>query len=583
MANTPTTDLVDIYTNALSSDIGTGTWAEPSRDGTGGTPILDEEIFIQGTSCMSQACRRGRTGRIGACQLDLNTDITAFSDGSHVFMIWWLFLFPEALNDYNNATNQGLPTNNAPGTRNGWNFALGSSNGNLNTFPLGAANYGSYPYGGWQNSAVDPTITANIINVQGSPTSSNYSVFEFYPVADTVLNRGQTWAIDAIRYGRASIEYTGGAPAGTFTEIATTNDLQNNRWGIFQKVQGGFLFKGRLSLGTSAASLLFSDANKNIVIDDTRLAYNDFNRIEVRNTASSITLENITINKVSALDSGVLDNARGNFEMVDNAATMVMNGCSLNDMGTFIFQSNGDLDDTTFRRCDQVTQGGASFVNCSFETTRAAVALLSTITTANNIERCSFTGDGTSHAVDIGNVTTSTSINWSSSFNASTYAATNQAQNAASTPGDSEVILVNVSSGQTLTINLAAGISSPTYRNTGPGTVLIVQSVSFVISNVVDGSEIDVIDRDTGTQLATVETIGASPVGVNSLVVAADPNNAGRFQASYAYSGSDAPINAKIVVMNFDYQHYAQNVTLGSSDGGLLVSQIIDRNYLDPD
>lgn len=135
-----------------------------------------------------------------------------------------------------------------------------------------------------------------------------------------------------------------------------------------------------------------------------------------------------------------------------------------------------------------------------------------------------------------------------------------------------------------MTINVQGSGTSPTYRNTGPGTVDVVASATLRIENIVDTSEVRIVDRDTNpdTILAGVETVGTTPVGVDGVTVSSDPNNAGRFVVEYSYDQADAPINSRIVVMNLDYVHFSQNLTLPTTGQSLFVSQRLDRNFTNP-
>ena len=408
-------------------------------------------------------------------------------------------------------------------------------------------------------------------------------------VSDTLFTEAQSYdisnddhfgvllAYEGIIFAQGDVDIdttTGNSTGESLTFIETLNGSNNYEL----NGTGTAVFSGTNVQTTGTVTSVVNMSN----MASFSMTAGSMNRIGTVTFGTNNTITQAAFNNVTTFSTGgsTFNNNTLNTVTTANISTLASSGLILISVTTPNISSA--LTDCSFTECGEVdisAQPLASVTTCSFINTTAAIAL-----TADpaDIDACSFQGDGTSHAVDIGTYAASASVSWNSTFSG-TYAGTSVASNATSTAGDSEVILVNVASGQTLTINVQDGVAAPTYRNTGPGTVIVQQSVTFIVSNVIDGSEVDIIDRDTGTQLATVETIGASPVGVNSLVVAADPNNAGRFQASYAYSGSDAPINAKIVVMNFDFQHYAQNVTLTSSDGGLLVSQIIDRNYLDPD
>ena len=348
----------------------------------------------------------------------------------------------------------------------------------------------------------------------------------------------------------------------------------------------GFRLKGIISLGTTAASVNFNSANDNIIVTDEFLTYSDFTRIEFRNASSNITIVNLTVN-FTARDSRIVvgdapATTRGNVESFDNPAVLKIDGCSFNDLGTFIFQSNADLDDTTFRRCDQVTQGGGTFTNCSFETTRADIALVSSVTTANNIVTGNFVGDGTSHAVQLGNVTSSTGITWNSTHTG--YAGTSAGPSASSTSGDSETILVNVSGGQTLTISVSGIGVAPTVRNTGAGAVSIVSSKTLTINNILADTELrlysytDLADPNTYTELGGIESVGTVTGGDNGFTTPVLANGVYSTTLSYNTSGGDIPV--LLVAHALASEFFRETLTLSSTENtSFTVFQIVDRQY----
>jgi len=494
MANTPTTDLTNVYTD--------GAWAEIARDTTGSTPIVDAELFLQGTDCSSQQVRAGKSGAVGGQQFDAGADITGFTDGTDVFLFWWFMGFPSALNPFNPDLGQSFTTANSPGTTSGYWCAIGSGPTAQWHWTIGASDYGSYPYGGWQNIAIDPTTATWKAQIQeGTPAASNYRYFSMWPNLSAQLNRGQSHAADAIRYGRAEIRFAGGSPAGTFSDMSDQNDLLANRWGILQKIQSGFLFKGKLRLGTSDSasageSLLFSDANQNITIDDTRYAYPEFNLIEINNSGSNVTFENITMVKTTAYGS-TLDSSRGNL-IVNNGATTSFIGCSFTDMGFFDFDSGSTNTDVTFRRTDLVRQNGATFTNCDFETTNDSAHALHVSDSGadlNLITGCSFTQTvaGGDHAIRLGSVTQTKSVN----FDANTlsgYTAGTLGDFVGTTGTNDAAIEVDVSSGITLTINVINNATTPSIQNLGAGTVSVVASASVSLTRLLGNTEISVLD-----------------------------------------------------------------------------------------
>ena len=391
MANTPTTDLTGGQT--LYAD-GTTGWAELPSYSSGGAPSSETEAFLQGTDCVSQQVAANKTGAASGLNYAV-ADPTGFVDGTDVFFFWWLFLFPGAINAYNETVGQTAPSQNSPGTASGFFIGIGSSTTNHDWYAVGGSDYGRYPYGGWQNAAIDPGQSASFTD--GPPAGSTYSNFGFLPNIASAPSRGQSLVVDAIRYGRGLIQYTGGSPAGTFDDIADTNDTVANRWGLFQRASGSFLWKGKLELGTTASSLLFTAQNRTINIDDTRQVYTNFNVLEINNSASVITFNNITINKLRYIDTLSFDNSKGNF-LVNNGATVSLDGCTFGDMNTFVFGANTTVVSTSFLRCAQVTQGSATITSCDFINGTGTISL--SVNSLTDVQTCSFTSDGSNHAVE---------------------------------------------------------------------------------------------------------------------------------------------------------------------------------------
>lgn len=532
----------------------------------------DVDNPIQGTQHGSVT---QRTTGAGSIVFDRTTGVSLAA--GEAFFFWAVFLQTRAVDTF---VNDGLVG------------FVGTGTGDYYNWTIGGQDFGRNPYGGYANYVIDPTITANGRGQLGSP-GTTYTHVGWGANVISAIAKGAPYNIDVIRYGRGELIITGGTapdPDATFAGAAAQNDDNANRWGLFQEQFGTYLWKGLLTLGTSAAALDFTDSNEVIFIDNTLHVATDFNRIEINNAASNINWTAINISTLG-VNTGITNgstNSRGQFEMIDGA-TLSFDTCVFTDMDTFIFNKGTgacDLTDCTFRRCNQITQGGGTFNNCVFDATTDDVALLSTVTTANTIEDCEFIGDNTSHAVNLGNVTSSTSINWTSTFDSTTYAATSQAQNATSTSGDSEVILVNVSSGQTLTISVVGNGVSPTYRNTGGGTVSVVASKNLTISGIEPDTELriytytDIADPNTYTELAGAENINTVPTSSSFDTVITDPNDSTKFAATKSYDSSGGDFGVVLVAHNLDFIFFRESFTLSSTENtSFTVFQIGDRNY----
>ena len=479
------------------------------------------------------------------------------------FFFWQNFLQAGAVNTFDNDGIVGI---------------VGTGTGAYYRWTIGGSGFGRNPYGGWANQVCDPTITTGRTQ-QGNPGTS-YSIVGFGCDVITAISKGSPYNLDVIRYGRGEVLVTDGDLANgyaTFEGIASQNDTQTNRWGLFQFQAGSYLWKGLLSLGTTTA-VDFRDANRVIVIDNTLVVSSSFNRIEVfNNTASNVDWNAINISSLGTV-------SRGQFEMIDGA-TLEFNTCVFTDMDTFIFNKGTgkcDLLNNTWRRCGTVTQGGATIDSCTFDSTTADLALVSSVTTANNIVTCNFVGDGTSHAVQLGNVTSSLGITWNSTHTG--YAGTSAGPSASSTSGDSETILVNVSSGQTLTISVSGIGVAPTVRNTGAGAVSIVSSKTLTVNNIQVDTELrlysytDINDPNTYTELAGIESVGTVTAGDNGFTTPVLANGVYSTTLSYNTSGGDIPVI--LVAHALTSEFFRETLTLSSTENtSFTVFQIGDRQY----
>ena len=476
---TYSTDLTTLTT------AGSGTWVELT--GTilgfslsgGGSPGNDTENKIQGTSCYSQTTGKAQDAEISiAFDFGSNRTFTA----GHVVFGWMYY-----------AVGANLKTK----ANSGWMWVIASSLTAGDYFVIGGSDSGRNPYGGWTNVAIDPTATESG-TFGGGGNGGNYRYFGH--VCNTIgeITKGNPSAVDAIRAGRGIISITGSG--GSFAELASYNDYNaggtppgtsstskdsgRHRFGLFQATGKSFLWKGLLSFGTTGASVTFVGSNVAINIDDCPFTYASFNKIEVNNASSSVTLTNVSIFSGATTANGI-----GYFEMIANA-TVIKSGCLFVDMGTFIYLSNGNISGTTFVRCELITLGGCTFSGNKILNSPAAISL--TTTSLNLVDDCEFTSDGSNHAVELTALGSGTQT-WNSKL--TSYVAGTVASPV--TPGSTgnEAIYVNFTSSSNLTINVAAGATVPSIRVAAGFTGNV---------NVVAGQvtiKFTITDEDTGALL----------------------------------------------------------------------------------
>lgn len=518
-----TTDLNDLTlcesTTGIAEATATG-WTAASGF------VADTDYFIQGSYCISVTLKTG----IGCYLYNNGTGIT-FASGD-VFMAWVYNQCPNTLATYANGGIR-LCIGNSLAAFYAWSV-LGSD---------------TYQYGGWQCIPVDPTVTVDY--TAGSPTTTK----QYFGVADNQtgsVSKGNPMGFDALRYGRAkSIFEYGDVTNGycTFSGFAAVNDTQANRWGLLQAVAGGYLFQGLMTLGTSSNAVDFRDSNKSVNIADPKKVSSSFNAIEINNASSRVDWTNISFLSIGTTSPGLLT-------VIDNA-DVNLNGCTFTDMSAFVFQSNSTIIDTTFRRCGQVTQGGASFDGCLFTNCTAAVSLL--VDNPDVVSNCEFISDGSNHAIQL------TAACAGNSYTLTNLVVTGYT---ASSSGN-EVIYNNSGGAVTINIDGGSGVANISVRNGTGASTTLVANYSFTITGLELNTEVTIVTAGTTTVLFNVENATTS-------------DGDGKYQATYSHSGG---ASVDILIHHPSYKPDISNqygITLPSSNSSIKVAMFEDENYYNP-
>ena len=529
------TDLTTVHLCDNDTD-----WSELSGHSSGSSPSQDSESYIHNASAVSQATGQA-TAQNAGMEYDYGSNITWTS--GHCFLAWQMF---------------AAPTNIQPWASGGMRFGVGSASGDMNFWNALGDNFGNYPYGGWQNTAIDPEVTVD--QTDGTPTAGNYRYFGSLPNMRAKITKGSPHVIDAIRYGRGELQVTG--TGATFAGMAAANDAATARWGLFQSTGGPYLYKGLMSLGLTATSVTFSVSNVSIRIEDTPRVSAGFNKIEINNASSNISWTSVSIAGVQTSITGSAPIAPGNFEVVDNA-TIAFDSCTFTDMGTFIFQSNSTLTTCTFRRCKKVTLGSGDFASCLF--TKSPDTISVATATLNDLDGCRFESDGSNYGVDLGTISGNTSMAWDCTE--SGYVVGSSGDDVGVTPTGNETIYVSVASGVTLTINVSDTASTPSVANAGTGTVKVVsgqKTFAFTLNPSITGYEWRLYDVDAAGGLAgAVEIAGEE--------VATQDNQS----YSYSYTADDV---VAVQIISDDYVESITYYILGNSNQNITINLTWDNN-----
>jgi hypothetical protein len=497
-----------------------------------GTPAYEDADYpyIQGSFAVTQDCAKTKT--LGNLGYDHGSTISLPTDGA--FLVWQSFSSPFALDDY-----AGTSTGNA-----GLAVLIGDDANNFDVWEVGGKDKSPMPYGGWQCHAVNTTVTRDAVGA-GTKTIDRYCGAQ---VALTAYpSKGEVHQVDVMRFGRCSAIFELGEE-GSFATIAgfaAVNDNQSNRWGLLQEVSGGYLWQGRMQLGSASNAVTMSDSNITIFVKWTPKVTENFNLIEVINIDSNIEMTGFTF---QVLD--VTTTSKGRFLMTD-PATVVLDTCTFIDMDTFIFDSTGTvtIDGCVFRRCAQVTQGGASFDGCCFLNATSAVSLL--VDDLDNIDNCDFTSDGSNHAIEL----TEDHAGGTYTLTGCTYIGY------AGSDGDTgNEVIFNDSTGHVI-INIVDG-DVPTIRNGLGATTALPTSVSLTMT----------VKDEAGDPIngafAYIDDNNITPFIMNTTTNALGV-------ATVQHTGGAAP-GSTWRVRIYGYKPYTQTVDIAGDDISIPVTLISD-------
>lgn len=469
---------VPSYTEDLT-DIATGDelagWVElTGTDGNGdaynamGVPAYgdNEYPYIQGLYAVTQDCTKSTS--VGSMAFSAGS-ITVPTDGA--ILVWQNFSSPFAFGSY---------------AQGGYRICVGSGTADFKVWYVGGNDKGRMPYGGFENHAVNPTVTAD--TTAGTPTA----VLNFIGSAVYVVSgpsKGEPHQADVMRYGRCSAIFEHGE-VGNYANIAgfaLQNDNQTNRWGLIQGSPGGYLWKGRFQLGTVTNPVDFRDSNKIVFIDWTPKVTINFNLIEVINDASNVELVGYSF---ICLD--LTTASRGRFLMTDQA-DVLLSKCSFADMDTFVFSYDGtnvvNVLTCIFSRCNQITQGGATITGCTFDSNVSATSIV-----ANNpsvVTDNKFVSDGSNHAMQ---ATVAGDYNWN-----------NILEGYATVDGSTGNEAFYNNSGGHINLTVTGG-TVPYVRNEGISTTtVIVPEVTVTFNGLPEGCEATI--KQGSFRLAHVQSV----------------------------------------------------------------------------
>ena len=519
--------------------------------GGGGAPAFGADLAMQGAGCWDKPASSAERGLAANVAAGSGT----VAAGVHIYQ--WGFVGTPGITD-------------VYATR-GVYVIIGSSVSDFMQFTVeGNDTYGAggrvgkcYPirYLTTSNTGSVPYRTVN-----GTPAAT--PTYFGFGIKTTAAAKGSNIGADAVRYGTGAYLTAGELiSAGdasddpcTFAGFATQNDSINNRWGILSLFNGSFELQGAFVIGQNnagAATLArFKASDKNIVIVDTVHSETTFSKFIIDHASTRCEWNNINITALGTNNRGSL--------LVNNAATTFLAvGGVWTEMSTIGLKAASTLTGVTMRLTDLITLGGGTLTDCIIDRNRGATSVLAA--TLANITGCSFTSDGSNHAVELSSVGGGT-MTWDNTL--SGYVAGTSGSPITPTSTGNEAIYVNVGSG-TLTINVAAGATVPSIRSAGATVNVVAGLVTFTFN---------VLPSITSYEWRIYSVTAAGSLAGATELDGEETATVGNQSYQYPYS-SDVEIAVQIIAQpNNDYEEKVEFYTLGAANQTVNINLVPDNN-----
>lgn len=529
-----TEDLTD-FALAETAEGTAGTYWDESGDAAwddGGPETFDVDYpYLQGSySCTQQTTKASIASLLANNPLGgtPGAAVTVPTDG--VFLVWQFYASSSSVDTYANG---------------GFRVMVGNTFDDFYSWDVGGSDKGFYPYGGWQNHAVDPTIGSPDDTV-GTPDDT-WSHVGAAVKNLTAVGKGNPHGVDAIRFGRGSSIFTigdSGDPAN-FAGFAAADEASSTRWGLARTIPGGYLWKGRMQLGTAGVAVYATDENASITWDETPKVGANFNLIEINHASSVVNWTNVVHRCLSTASPTRL--------LVNADADLNWDLCQFYDMGTMSFGgTTGYSTNAKYQGCGQIEPNGANLSNSEFAayegTVDSGYVNWDVSTDPNSkLDNCDFTmGTALTHAIEFDATNSPT-----------TMTLVNHSYTGYGAGGSTSATLYFKRTGGTVTVNYNGDL--PTYKTAG-ATIDLVSSVTITLTGLIAGTEVRVYDESSGAVVDGIESSGTS----------------------WAFSYSAAEV---VYIRIFHVQYKPADIesyTIPGTDTSIPVAQSFDRNYSNP-
>lgn len=417
----------------------------------------------------------------------------------------------------------------------GFRMRVGLDSANYHEYHV--AGQGERYAGGFKKFAISPRVAPN--TTVGTPNLTNVDYFAgVYDVISTIMGNFNNCLIDAIDL-LEGLRVTDGdiTTPGTFAGLRTfdTGTLAN-QYGVIRQDAGVFFIQGRLFIGDGATATRFEDKSGSVVVFEEQIVDTDF--YEIRNTANGVFVLGELVGGAAVNGISIFSGSDLEWFLNLAAGTSSLFGSTFGQCRLVALGSGVTAQDCVFTECGTISPAGATIsgglVVGSTDVVAMQVTAPSDIT---NVSGVSFFGND--RAIEITTADTYTFDGLK--FAGNTFDLRN------SSPG-------------LVTINVVGGGDTPSFENTGGGSVVVNNPVTYTLTNLVVGSEVTIVRTSDEAILFHVESSGTSE--------------------QHSHDGTVTAVD--VLVFHVDYEPVAIADTLDSTNKSIPVQQVPDLVYSNP-
>lgn len=465
-----------------------------------------------------------------------------------------------------------------------------ASNGLLFRVTDGTGNFTEWRFAGsdtwrgeWRCIAVDLANTGNVAASSGTLNLADVTQFSWTVSTQNINFRAidNTWN-DVFFVGEGISGY---GTAWDLADMAADAQLEANQYGVFESRDGVLFSLGRVQIGDGTNQTTYSSDAEVLFFADP--ATGGLGGGVLGFTASDLYSFRCLGGTSSTFShtNGVLSAAGGQSFFLDLDDTGFTNitftgntVIAANESRFWADGTNCVVKNNTFLNCGPVYPQGSDFENNVL--TNATGTTAAVVSNLNQVNACTFTGDNTSHAVELTNVATNGETqNWNCVANVGY---TSGSPPTVTTANNDAHILITAATSNDLTISVAAGATIPSVKLDAAytGTVTVVAGqVTFTVT-------VKDIDTNTAIEAARVyitADAGGSLAQGTVIIDKLETDVNGEVSDTRSYS-SDQPFTGTVrraTTTKGDGTLYkAQSVTgtiSSAADSGVTVSLIKDE------